>query len=444
VSDNEPTTEKYPSIRIRINQLWRISKQRWYFSVPVAILVLYFLYSIFFVTKEEYAIAEVKKGTLKIEVVESGAIRAVKSVSIVAPKAQTSLQIINMVPEGTTVKVGDMLIQFDPTELQKKIDDKEAELEIAQASLQKFQSEMISNRSKAKGDSESADAQYKQARLQLQQMEFEADVKKQEEQLAMRQAEIAFQQAKERILAQAVSDSADERSLKLKVKQAQSDLEKARADLAELSIVAKQPGLVVYQEIWKGSTMSKVQVGDQPWRGQSILEIPDLSELEVKIEVNEIDVAKIQKGQPAKVILDAFPDPPFHGHVKDVAVLAKRKDSDPDIKVFDVVVAVDSVSNLMKPGMSSTVTILADELKDVLYVPIDAVEMDSSSFVWVVGRTSATRTKVALGKRNDDFVEIKSGVEPGEKVRLLSQKAKADEQSKPDNSAAKQITKRVR
>ncbi len=412
----------------RWKQFKKLIYQRWYLAFPVALIICFLGYYLLFHSSEEYVTAVVQKGAFRIEVVESGVIRAVNSSSIVAPKSQTNLQIINMVPEGKTVNVGDMLIQFDPTELQKKIDDKQAELEIAIANLQKSQSQMLANRAKSVGDSESADAQYKQARLRLTQMEFEADVKKQEEQLAMRQAEISFKQAKDRIRSEAMSDSADERTLLLKIKQAQLDLDKARTDLGELTILAKQPGLVVYQEIWKGNNMSKVQVGDQPWRGMALLEIPDLSSMEVKIEVNEVDVAKIAKGQPAKVILDAFPDPPFKGHVKDVSVLARRKESDPEVKVFDIVVAIDSSSATMKPGMSATVTIQADVIPDAVFAPIDAVEIDSASYVWRVGATGASRTKVTLGKRNDDFVVIQNGVEPGDRVRLLSQKIKKGDQ----------------
>ncbi|MDK9700669.1 MAG: efflux RND transporter periplasmic adaptor subunit [bacterium] len=425
-------------------RLFQLARKRWYLTLIILVVLGYWGYRSFFGVSDEYATAEVKRGTFKIEVTETGVVRAVKSVSVVAPKSQTTLQIIDMVPEGTTVNVGDLLIQFDPTELQKKIDDKSAELEIAQANLQKFRSEMESNRAKSKGELESADAQFKQAKLRLQQMEFEAEVKKEEERLAMRQAEISYEQARARIVAQLTADSADLRTLELKIKQAQLDLDKAHNDLKDLRIEAKQPGLVVYLEMWKGNNMAKIQVGDQPWRGMSLLEIPDLSSMEAKIEVNEVEVARITKGAPAKIVLDAFPDPAYTGKVKEISVLARRKENDENVKVFDVVVSIDSASSMMKPGITATVAVLAEETANAVYVPIDAIETDSLSYVYVVGTTGSKRTQVKLGKRNDDFVVIESGVEPGQKVRLLSKKVKSDdEEEKPEATTSVNKSQRV-
>lgn len=416
-------------------QLW---KAKWYLAGLVLILVFIAWYLLTQSKVEPNLVAYSKRGEFRIEITETGVLRAVHSASIVAPKSQVNLQIVSIVPEGTTVNVGDVLIQFDATELQKRIDDKIAELEIARANLQKFRSEMLANQAKQRADYELAEAQFQQAKLRLQQIEFEAEIKKEEERLAMRQAEISFEQAKERIRAQAISDSAEYRTLELKVEQAQREYEKALEDLNNLTITAKQPGLVVYQEIWKGSSMGKIQVGDQPWRGQSLLEIPDLSKMEVKLEVSEVDVSKISVGMPAQVVLDAFPETKYTGKVKEVSVLARKRDTDQDVKVFDVVVLIDSTSHLMKPGMTATVTILSQILKDVVYVPIDAIETDTAAYVTRIGRFGMKRQLVKLGQRNDNFVIIQSGLSEGEKVLLLSS-GKHKRQIEPDRKPEQEV-----
>lgn len=405
----------------------------------IGIVLLFTVY--FYVTRNQVDgkfAAVAKRGELRLEITETGVLRAVNSASIVAPRAQTNLQIVKMVPEGSTVNVGDSLLQFDATEVQKRIDDKIAELEIARANLQKFVSQMISNQAKQKADFDLADAQFEQAKLRLQQIEFEAEIKKQEERLAMRQAEISFEQSKERIRAQTISDSAEYRTLVLKVEQAQREYEKAMEDLSNLTIVAKQPGLVVYQEIWKGSNMAKIQVGDQPWRGQSLLEIPDLSFMEVKIEVSEVDIAKMSVGQTAQIVLDAFPETKYPGNVKEVSVLARRREQDQDVKVFDVVVSIDSVSHFMKPGMTSTVTILSHSLQNVIIIPIDAIEADTSTYVTRIGKLGQSRQRVTLGARNDNFVEVLTGISEGDRV-LLQSGSKQKENDKTESSSPQQV-----
>ncbi|MCX7834746.1 MAG: efflux RND transporter periplasmic adaptor subunit [bacterium] len=412
-----------------------ILRFKWLVGVSIALAIFIVWYFIAKSNINPSLVAYSKRGELSIEITETGVLRAVQSASVVAPKSQVNLQIVSIIPEGTTVKVGDVLIQFDPTEIQKRIDDKIAELEIARANLQKFRSEMIANQAKQKADYELAEAQFQQAKLRLQQIEFEAEIKKEEERLAMRQAEITFEQAKERIRAQAISDSAEYRTLELKVEQAQREYEKALEDLNSLTITAKQPGLVVYQEIWKGSSMGKVQVGDQPWRGQALLEIPDLSAMEVKIEVSEVDVAKIAVGNPAYIVLDAFPETKYPGKVKEVSVLARKRENDQEVKVFDVIVSIDSTSNLMKPGMTTTVTILSQVLKDVVYVPIDAIETDTAAYVTYLGKFGPKKQLVKLGPRNDNFVVIQNGLSEGKKVLLFAKgqpKEKESQEIKPN------------
>ena len=362
----------------------------------------------------------VTRSDFRISLTETGELRAQNSVVITSPPVRTNLQIVMLATKGKEVGIGDTLIIFDGTELQKTIDEKQSELDIAIANLDKSRSSMASGMADLHAALQNAQASYRLAELRLQQMQFEADVVKEEQELSLQQSKISLEQAKERIEQQKIMNSAELKTLELRVIQARNDLEKAELDLNKLTVIAPQPGLVVYKKIWKGGDMGEVKVGDTPWRGQALLELPDLSIMEVATTVNEVDVAKVEAGQKATIVPDAFPDLSYPATVIDVARLARiDENSQAEVKVFDVVVQLDSTDAILKPGMTVSTTILIKEIPDTLSIPIDAVfSIDNGTYAYRHAG-GFKLTAIELGERNDNFVVLSSGLKEGQRVALV-------------------------
>jgi RND family efflux transporter MFP subunit len=363
--------------------------------------------------------APIKYGDFMIELTANGEVQAAQSINISAPRVNTNLQIVKIAPEGSVVKKGDFLLQFDTNELQKVIDDKQSELEIAQANLQKSKASLEANMARLNSALENAQASYELAKLRLDQMAFEADVKIQEEKLQLRQAEINLEQAKSNLEAQKLMDAAELTTLDLKVVQAKAELDKAREQLKQLTITAPAPGLVVYQKVWKGSTMEKIKVGDTPWRAQVLLTLPDLSQMQVNTEISEVEIGKLKNGQTVTIKLDAFPDPTFTGAVSDVASLAHEKEGTENVKVFDVIITINQTDPILKPGMTAKATILIAKFSNKYYVPIEAVfDQEGKKIVYVL-EGKFKPVEVVLGERNDNFVVISGKVKAGLNVSLV-------------------------
>lgn len=383
----------------------------------------------------------VTRGDFTISLTETGELRAQNSVVITAPPVRTNLQIVSLAPKGTEVQIGDTLVVFDGTDLQQGIDEKQSELDIAIANLDKSRSSMASSMADLEAQLQSSQASYRIAELRLEQMQFEADVVKEEQELSLQQSRISLEQAKENINQQKIINEAELKTLELRVVQARNDLDKAVRDLDKLTVVAPQPGLVVYKKIWKGGDMGEVKIGDTPWRGQALLELPDLSIMEVATTVNEVDVAKVEAGQSAIIIPDAFPELKYAGTVIDVARLARiDENSEAEIKVFDVVVQLDSTDTTLKPGMTVSTTILINQIPDTLSMPIDAVFTENGETFVYRHSGGYKRMPVELGERNDNFVVIRSGLEEGQRVTLVdpTKPFDADQwagQSKVDNES---------
>ena len=164
--------------------------------------------------------------------------------------------------------------------------------------------------------------------------------------------------------------------------------------------------------------MSKVQEGDSPWSGQGLVNLPDLSEMVVKGTVSEVDASKVDPGQKVIVTLDAFPDETYRGIVTKKSTLARRKDPNSKINVFDVEIAIEDETDQLKPGMSAAARIVIHRLQDVVSVPLEAVfERDGRTVVYFENKKAQ---EVQVGRRNDMSIEILEGLNGTETICLVN------------------------
>jgi multidrug resistance efflux pump len=194
------------------------------------------------------------------------------------------------------------------------------------------------------------------------------------------------------------------------------------------TIIAQRPGLVVYGAAdqnsmrFRSNSQEAIQEGATVRERQSILTIPDMREMAVKVNIHESAVQRVAVGQPVKVSVDAFPDEQLTGVVIKVAVVADSANSfmNPDLKVYPTTIKIDGTHDWLRPGMSAEIDILVQSLEDVVYVPIQAVTyFDDERVVYVSNRGRTERREIEVGTFSDSYIEIRSGLEAGEEVLLL-------------------------
>jgi multidrug efflux pump subunit AcrA (membrane-fusion protein) len=136
--------------------------------------------------------------------------------------------------------------------------------------------------------------------------------------------------------------------------------------------------------------------------------------------VSEADLQRVQPGQAAVVTLDAFPGLELKGRVARVGTLARTDPERPfEEKRFDVTVDLDPSTADLRPEMTARVEILAGEKRDVLLVPVNAVfDHEGLPVCHVVRRFRTETRQVALGDSNGLYVEVRGGLEDGERVAL--------------------------
>ncbi|MCH7910171.1 MAG: efflux RND transporter periplasmic adaptor subunit [Candidatus Hydrogenedentes bacterium] len=218
------------------------------------------------------------------------------------------------------------------------------------------------------------------------------------------------------------------RSRKKKLQLETRELEEYREQIEMCTIRALVPGLVVYgsssgRNPWRGSNDEPIKEGTSIHRHQKIITIPDMTQMGVTVDIHESSVQKVAKGQRVTMSIDAFRDRPLTGLVERVAVLADSANMfmNPDLKVYPTVVRIDGVHDWLRPGMSAEVVILIETLEDIVYIPIQAVTYFGDNQVcYVVNNGRSERRFITTGGFTEDFIEVRSGLEEGEEVRLLA------------------------
>ena len=396
----------------------------------------------FLLVEESAAVASfpVQQGEFVITLnLKGGELEATKAEQINAPNVRGQLKITKLFPEGEVVEVGDLIIEFDRVEFEKKVTEESQQLEAARGELEKTIANQAVELARQKADIENKEAALRLAQLQVEKMKFESFIDKEEAGLRAKQAQLALGQAHTQFKAQAIVDSVELRKQELRVAEQERDFERSEKDLANLSVLAENPGLVVYEKIWKGSRPEKIRVGDEPWGGATLVTLPDLSLMRVKTWVNEVDVDKINVGQAVNIRLDALPGPVFHGKVTSVASLGREKEGDKNVKVFDIEVEIEEQDTRLKPGMTAASEVVIKTLPErpevdadavsepeegataelPLYIPIDAVfEKNGRTHVFRIDSGKPVEQEVVLGDRNDNYVVVIEGLGGNDRVTL--------------------------
>ena len=241
-------------------------------------------------------------------------------------------------------------------------------------------------------------------------------------------AVMAYQRQVKENLAKEAQERASFSSAQRKFNLEKYKLADIEAQIDAATIEAELPGLVVYggsdqgSSRYRGSSQEAIQEGATVRERQPILTIPDMREMAVSVDIHESAVQRVAVGQPAVILIDAYPDVRLTGEVIKMAVVADSANSfmNPDLKVYPSQVRIDGTHDWLRPGMSAQVEILVASLDDVIYVPVQAVSYFGSDQVVYVSRGgSVERRVIELGDFSDSFIEVVSGLEEGEEVLLL-------------------------
>jgi HlyD family secretion protein len=225
-------------------------------------------------------------------------------------------------------------------------------------------------------------------------------------------------EAKEAEQANLVQARKDELALK------KDRLRRVEEQLKNSKIYAPSAGLVVYGSGGGGrhwDSEDQIKEGVDVRKNQTILRLPNTALMKVTMRVHEAKVGKIRIGLPANVVVEGMRTQHFTGMITNIAVLADSQNRwlNPELKEYTTEITLDQNEADLKPGATAHVEVLVDELADVLAVPIQCVyRRGHQTYLFVEDGKTAKPVKVTTGLASEEFVEVRNGVNPGDKILL--------------------------
>lgn len=385
---------------------------------------------------QQVPIGKVVRGTLYFDLYEEGEVEAIVSTNITAPRISWrygNLKITEMVKDGQEVQAGDTLIVFDPSEVLKGIIDAESNLEIAEAEYDRMIAQQQSDMEDLRAGFEVTRISHEISKIRFESSVYESDIRKKEIQLNLDKAEIALERSREQIENRIKIQNEEVKQKKLSIQRFVSNLEEAHKTLTQLLVLSPSSGIAIVERNW--SSNNKFQIGDQTWAGQSIIQLPDLSSLKATVQINEVDIAKISKNLKVEIKPDAFSDSIFTGNIGSIANLAVNKERSSKIKVFPVEVLVNETDKNLLPGLTVSCRIILDEIEDVLYIPLDALQIEGDkNYVFKKRGKSYDKIEVETDKNTTDFIIITDGLKEGDDIALINPFEEETEKEQPENT----------
>jgi multidrug resistance efflux pump len=290
-----------------------------------------------------------------------GTVEAVRTRTVVVPRlaGQTlpNLVITYLVPPGSPVKPGDLLVEFDRQEQRRQAFDRQAELNDLAEQIGRKRADQAA--AKAKDETELVEAKndVERARLEIRKNELLPKVDAEKNNLALEQAEARYNQLQTTFDLKRKAEAADLRILEIRRERAQRALSYAEGNAALMEVRAPFEGLAVIKTTFRNSGMVEIQQGDEVRPGIPIIDIVDPTAMQVRAKVNQADVPKLAVGQAAVVRLDGFPELEFPGKVVAVGPLAVQGSFSRYVRSFTALIEISGTHPQLMPDLTASVQI---------------------------------------------------------------------------------------
>jgi len=350
----------------------------------------------------------------------SGTLEAVRFSAVLAPELAGGggeMVITKLTPAGTRVKKDDLLAEFDRQSQIRTFLDKQAEYRDLENQIASKKAEQETAKAQDDTDLKTAEDAVGTAKLEVVRSEVVSRIDAEKNKLNLEAAQANLKQLRQTYDLKRKAAEADLRILEIKAERSRSDMVHAQENSEKLAIRSPIEGLVVLNPIWKGSGMGEVQEGDQIWAGYPFMQVVDPSVMQVRVRVNQLDVANLHVGQPATIHLDAYPDFKLPGRLEQLAAIGLSGGLSKTVHAFGAVFAIEGSDPRALPDLSAAVDVDLTREPSLLVVPRDAVvTQDGKSWVWVKGALGFEKRAVKTGDSNDLEVVITTGLEPGMEI----------------------------
>jgi multidrug efflux pump subunit AcrA (membrane-fusion protein) len=322
-----------------------------------------------------------------------------------------------MVDEGTVVNKGDYVARLDASELSDRIENEQNDLLESSSEFTQARLDTALTLRKERDNLVNLKYEIEQKRITLEQSQYEPPATIKQLEYELEKAIRSYDQAVENYQLQKEKAIAQVNQARAGMLEDQRRLDFLKDIKDEMIIKAPEDGMVIYKRNWRGE---KQGVGSTVGAWDPVVAtLPDLSRMISRTYINEVDINFVNKGQLVEIGLDAFPDKKLTGEVEDVANIGEQRPNT-DSKVFQVLIDIHESDTTLRPGMTTSNLILAEEISNVVFVPVETIHSQGDSITYVYKKSGIgyIKQEVITGKSNSDETIIHEGVAEGDELFL--------------------------
>jgi HlyD family secretion protein len=355
-----------------------------------------------------------------------GEIEVRSSKVITAPNNAGDLQILKLAQNGSTVKKGDIVVEFDPTPLQRTADQARSSLKQVEAEIARANAQQRLTEEQIKTEVRSAEFALERARLDASTRDVIPALDNEKNVLALEKAELKQRELNSKMESRRIGIEADMAGTLRRREKAKADLEQAERNMASLTLIAPTDGIITLLPNSRSNSLISsasppYKEGDRAYAGASIAEIPDMSTIQAHAGVMEDDRGRVTSGQPVILNIEAILDREHKGKVQDISPLAKLDYSDiiNVTKKFDMTVQLENPDPRLRPGMMAGMRVEVERLQNAIVIPAEAVFLKNGQTVAYALSDGIYRERLlTLARRGVGQVMVSRGLKPGERIAL--------------------------
>jgi HlyD family secretion protein len=367
-----------------------------------------------------YPTAPARKDDFSVIIRCRGSLHARRSVPVYAPIVP-QLRMAWLATAGQPVKEGETIVKFDSSASQQQLDQKEAALRQAQATLEQEQANarVISEQD----NSDLADTRFnvEKARLEASKTEIVSKIQGEENKIDLGMAEEKLKVQEATVALHETSEKSKIASLTRLRDQAQNEVKITKSRIAEMEVKSPISGILVflpnYSQGWINAKPFKA--GDNAGAGQQVAEIPDLTTLEMDAKVEETDRGQITVGMDARIRIDPLPELAITAKVAQISPLAEQSFEWPPTRSFHAYAALAKPDARLRPDMNGGMDVIINRIPNAISIPAKALfTRNGKPIVYLANHGRYTAAEVEIQARNPDEIAIK-GIPPGSSVALV-------------------------
>jgi len=379
----------------------------------------------------------VKRGDVLIAVTARGELQGGNSVMLTAPMTGGREMVITSLRRpGELVETGDVVARLDTTEQEFNLREAEADLEEAEQQLIQARADSEARQEEGRYALVHAKANVELAELDVRKNPLIAAIEARQNTLALEAARDHLRQLERDLSNRKATGQAGIAMQEAAVNKAKVKADVARRNIESMTLKAKAKGYVAIQNntmgnfMFTGMQLPMLQVGDTVRAGMAVAQIPDLESWEITTRLSELDRGHLEVGQKAEVSVIAMPGRRFTGSITNIGGTS----GPPWDRNFECKISVENPAPELRPGMSALVVVTTGLLKDVLWIPSQALfESDGRSFVYLQTPSGIRPADIKLVRRSESQVVL-TGLNAGQRVALASPDQAARDKSKKEGS----------